>query len=142
MVLRVSRFFPEPDDRDEVRGTYDDLNLKVNELLYRRVDLEDVVTAHRLALEKAPGLGFGRYIISATTPFAQDDMAALAADAPGLVRQIYPDYEEVYARRGLENVTEPRPRIRQRPGAARPRMGAALRLPPCARLPPFRTGSA
>ncbi len=100
VVLRVSRFFPEPDDRDEVRGTYDDLNLKVNELLYRRVDLEDVVTAHRLALEKAPGLGFGRYIISATTPFAQDDMAALAADAPGLVRQIYPDYEEVYARRG------------------------------------------
>jgi UDP-glucose 4-epimerase len=100
VVLRVARFFPEPDDRDEVRDTYDDLNLKVNELLYRRVDLEDVVTAHRLALRKAPGLGFGRYIISATTPFAQDDMAALAADAPGLVRQIYPDYEEVYARRG------------------------------------------
>ena len=33
LILRTSRFFPEPDDRDEVRGAYDDLNLKVNELL-------------------------------------------------------------------------------------------------------------
>src|SRR5215468_6752639 len=39
LILRTSRFFPEPDDRDEVRNTYEDANLKVNELLYRRVDL-------------------------------------------------------------------------------------------------------
>ena len=70
LILRTSRFFPEPDDRDEVRTVYDDLNLKVNELLYRRVDLEDVVSAHQLALERAPAIGFGRYIISATTPFS------------------------------------------------------------------------
>ena len=44
LILRTSRFFPEADDRDDVRGAYDDVNLKVNELLYRRVDLEDVVT--------------------------------------------------------------------------------------------------
>ncbi len=69
LILRTSRFFPEPDDRDEVRAAYDDLNLKVNELLYRRVDIEDVVSAHRLALERAPEIGFGRYVISATTPF-------------------------------------------------------------------------
>ena len=43
LVLRTSRFFPEADDRDDVRGAYDDANVKVNELLYRRVDLEDVV---------------------------------------------------------------------------------------------------
>ena len=36
------------------------LNLKVNELLYRRVDLEDVVGAHRLALDRAPEIGFAR----------------------------------------------------------------------------------
>ncbi len=70
LILRTSRFFPEPDDRDDIRKTYDDLNIKVNELLYRRVDLEDVVTAHLLALEKAPSIGFGRYVISATTPFS------------------------------------------------------------------------
>ena len=43
LILRTSRFFPEADDRDEVRSVYDDLNIKVNELLYRRVDIEDVV---------------------------------------------------------------------------------------------------
>ena len=54
LILRTSRFFPEADDRDEVRAAYEDANLKVNELLYRRVDLADVVSAHRLALERAP----------------------------------------------------------------------------------------
>ena len=41
LVLRTSRFFPEGDDRDDVRAAYEDANLKVDELLYRRVDLED-----------------------------------------------------------------------------------------------------
>jgi UDP-glucose 4-epimerase len=100
VVLRVGRFFPEPDDRDDIRQSYEDLNMKVNELLYRRVDLEDVVTAHQRAVGKAPQLGFGRYIISATTPFGADDLAALGTDAPGLVRRFFPDYEEIYASRG------------------------------------------
>jgi UDP-glucose 4-epimerase len=100
LVLRTSRFFPEPDDRDDVRAAYEHLNLKVNELLYRRVDLEDVVTAHQLAVQKAPEIGFGRYIISATTPFSRDDVGRLSTDAPGLLRRLYPAYEEIYARRG------------------------------------------
>jgi UDP-glucose 4-epimerase len=100
VVLRVSRFFPEPDDRDDIRAAYTDLNLKVNELLYRRVDLEDVVTAHQLAVQKAPEIGFARYIISATTPFSRDDTGVLSTDAPGLVRRLYPDCDEVYAERG------------------------------------------
>src|SRR3954469_7383108 len=70
LILRTSRFFPEADDRDDVRAAYEDANLKVNELLYRRADLSDVVEAHRLALESE--LGFGRYIVSATTPFTRD----------------------------------------------------------------------
>ena len=81
LVLRTSRFFPEPDDRDEARTAFDDLNLKVNELLYRRVDLADAVQAHLDALDRAPALGFGRYIISATTPFAPSDADALHQDA-------------------------------------------------------------
>src|SRR3954466_7051676 len=100
LILRTSRFFPEADDRDEVRDRYDDANLKVNELLYRRVDLEDVVSAHRCALERVPGLGFGRYIVSATTPFAPEDLAELRADAPAVVRRRCPGYEAVYAERG------------------------------------------
>jgi nucleoside-diphosphate-sugar epimerase len=100
LILRTSRFFPEGDDRDDVRAAYDDLNLKVNELLYRRVDIADVVTAHQLAIERAPDLRFGRYIISATTPFAPDDAAELRADAPAVVRRLVPEYEDVYAQRG------------------------------------------
>jgi UDP-glucose 4-epimerase len=100
LVLRTSRFFPEGDDRDEVRTAYPDANLKVNELLYRRVDVEDVVAAHLRALEVAPQLGFGRYLISATTPFTVDDLAELRTDAPSVVRRLFPEYVDVYARLG------------------------------------------
>jgi nucleoside-diphosphate-sugar epimerase len=100
LILRTSRFFPEPDDRDEIRTAYDDLNIKVNELLYRRVDLEDAVRAHLDALSRAPALGFGRYIVSATTPFSRADAAALHADAPAVVARLFPDCPEIYARRG------------------------------------------
>jgi len=99
VILRTSRFFPEADDRDEVRHAYADANLKVNELLYRRVDIEDVVSAHRLALERAPQLGFGRYIISATTPFTPDDLPELHRDAPPVVARHVP-YEALYERLG------------------------------------------
>ncbi len=100
LILRTSRFFPEPDDRDDVRAAYPDLNIKVNELLYRRVDLEDVVSAHLLALDRAPSIGFGRYIISATTPFTRDDLSAIRADLPSVVRRLYPDFEDVFSVRG------------------------------------------
>jgi UDP-glucose 4-epimerase len=100
LILRTSRFFPEADDRDDIRATYDDANLKVCELLYRRVDLEDVVSAHRQALERAPAIGFGRYIISATTPFTQDDLLELRTNAPSAVARRVPRYRDVYAARG------------------------------------------
>jgi UDP-glucose 4-epimerase len=100
VILRTARFFPEADDRDDVREGYADLNLKVNELLYRRVDIEDVVSAHLLALDRVRDLGFGRYIVSATTPFAPEDAAELRADAPAVVRRLFPDYEGVYGERG------------------------------------------
>jgi nucleoside-diphosphate-sugar epimerase len=100
LILRTSRFFPEADDREDIRDDYDDANLKVNELLYRRVDLEDVVSAHRCALDRAPELGFGRYIVTATTPFTRDDLAELRSDAPAVVRRRVPGFEEVYARLG------------------------------------------
>ncbi len=82
LILRTSRFFPEEDDSEEIRQTYDDDNVKVNELLYRRADIEDVVSAHLLAIEKAPSISFGRYIVSATTPFNRDDLLDLRVNAP------------------------------------------------------------
>ncbi len=100
VVLRTSRFFPEGDDVDDRREAYEDANLKVNELLYRRADLQDMVDAHRAALERAPAVGFGRFIVSATTPFTRDDLAELRVDAPAVVRRRVPEWEEVYAARG------------------------------------------
>jgi len=79
---------------------YDDLNIKVNELLNRRVDIEDVVSAHLLALERAPTIGFARYIVSATTPFMPKNLAAVREDLPMVVRELFPRYEDVYARKG------------------------------------------
>jgi UDP-glucose 4-epimerase len=100
IILRTSRFFPEKDDDKAARETYDDANLKVNEFLYRRADIEDVVTAHLLAMQKAPMLGFGRYIISATTPFTPDDLQALRSNPSAVVRRHVPCYEMEYRRRG------------------------------------------
>ena len=106
LVLRTSRFFPEEDDSPAIRQAYGDDNVKVNEFLHRRVDLEDVVDAHLLAMGKALSIGFGRYIISATTPFHRDDLIDLRENAPQVVRQRIPDYEEVYARRGWKMFPE------------------------------------
>jgi nucleoside-diphosphate-sugar epimerase len=100
VVLRTSRFFPELDDRDDVRAEYCDANLKANEFLYRRVDIDDIVRAHLLAIARAPALGFQRYIVTATTPFTLVDLPRLATDAPAVVRQLYPDFADVYARLG------------------------------------------
>lgn len=100
LVLRTSRFFPEEDDSADTRASYADANSKVNELLYRRVDIQDVVDAHLLALDKAPSLGFDKFIVSATPPFQPADMTRLRSDAPGVVEQYCPSYVAEYRRRG------------------------------------------
>jgi nucleoside-diphosphate-sugar epimerase len=99
IILRTSRFFPEEDDDAAIRNAYENANVKLNELLYRRVDLQDVVDAHVLALGRAPGIGFARYIISATTPFRPEDMPALRVNASGVVQRRVPEYD-TYTGRG------------------------------------------
>ncbi|MDQ0470676.1 NAD-dependent epimerase/dehydratase family protein [Labrys wisconsinensis] len=100
VVLRTSRFFPEADDDAGVRGRYALANAQANEMLHRRVDIADVVSAHLLAVERAPALGFGRYIVSATTPFTEDDLAGLRQDAPAVVHRLFPDCAALFAARG------------------------------------------
>jgi UDP-glucose 4-epimerase len=100
IVLRTSRFFPEEDDRAEMRAAYGDDNAKVNELLYRRVDIADVVNAHVAAIERAAAIGFGRYIVSAPTPFVEGEMRELRDDAPAVTARHVPEYAGVYAARG------------------------------------------
>ena len=100
VILRTSRFFPEEDDDPIARAAFSDANLKANEFLYRRVAIEDVVEAHLIALDRAPSIGFGKYIVSATTPFRREDAARLRTDAAALVRERVPGWEDEYARRG------------------------------------------
>jgi nucleoside-diphosphate-sugar epimerase len=100
VVLRTSRFFPEADDDETVSAAYELANVQVNELLNRRIDLEDVVAAHRLALDQAPRIGFGRYIVSATTPFTPADAPMLRRDAAAVTRGLFSDCEAIYAARG------------------------------------------
>lgn len=99
IVLRTSRFFPEEDDNKNMREAYADDNLKANEYLFRRVDIEDAVSAHIAAIAPAQSIRFGKYIISATTPFSKKDMAELRDNAPSVVKKLFPAYEEGYKKR-------------------------------------------
>jgi nucleoside-diphosphate-sugar epimerase len=97
IVLRTGRFFPEEDD------THRDLsgeNMKANEFLHRRTTVEDVAEAHVVALERAPEVGFGTYIISAPTPFRREDSEALKLDAASVIADIFPESAALYAARG------------------------------------------
>ncbi len=106
LILRTSRFFPEADDHADTREAYADENIKANEYLYRRVALDDVVSAHLLAMERAAEIGFDRYIVSATTPFTRDDLAGLRINAPTIVKRYAPGFEEQYAKRGWKMFTD------------------------------------
>lgn len=100
VILRTSRFFPEPDDDPRISGSYSTGNVQANEMLYRRVDIADVVQAHRCALAKAGKIGFGRFIISATTPFDRRDLGELRVDAPAVIRRHRPSFDDRYLAQG------------------------------------------
>ncbi|KAK4452850.1 NAD dependent epimerase/dehydratase family protein [Podospora aff. communis PSN243] len=103
VVLRTSRFFPEGDDDDERREAMEDANLKVCELAYRRVDIEDVVRACVCALRKAKEVRFGKYIISAPPPVVEkteEVLRGLDEDAARVVKGAVPAAEAVFAERG------------------------------------------
>ena len=96
-VLRTSRFFPEDDDT--IRGIHGE-NLKATELLYRRLTVEDAAEAHLVALEN--NSGFEVFVISAPTPFARGDVAALKSGAADVIAGYFPDAPALFARRGWQ----------------------------------------
>ncbi len=99
LILRTSRFFPEIDDDPVQAESYADENIKANEFLYRRVAIDDAVSAHLLALEHAAEIGFDRFIISATTPFSFEDLLTLRDDAPSVLQRKVPSYAHEYDKR-------------------------------------------
>jgi len=97
IALRVSRFFPEDDDTHAVPAGE---NLKANEFLGRRLTVEDCAAAHIAALDAAPRVGWGLYVVSAPPPFTRADAARLKADAAGLIAERFPEAPALYAARG------------------------------------------
>jgi len=100
VILRCARFFPEPDDSAAARASFSDANLKANEFLHRRLDLEDAARAHIDALGAAPALGFGRYILSAPTPLQPEDAAALRHDPATVIEARVPGTKALWSRLG------------------------------------------
>jgi nucleoside-diphosphate-sugar epimerase len=97
VVLRTARFFPEDDDTHrELTGP----NLKANEFLHRRLTVEDAASAHLLALERAPSIGFDIFVISAPTPFTRSESEALKHDAASVVARKFPEAPTLYQQRG------------------------------------------
>lgn len=99
IILRTGRFFPEEDDTHRALSGE---NMKANELLHRRLTVEDAARAHLVALEKAPEIGCDTFILSAPTPFARAEAAELKADAPAVIARHFPDAAALYARRGWQ----------------------------------------
>ena len=99
-ILRTSRFFPEDDDSATARESFTQDNLQALELLHRRADIADMASAHLLAIERAAEAGVGPFIVSATTPFTEADLAALGCDAGAVVRALFPESEALFAARG------------------------------------------
>jgi UDP-glucose 4-epimerase len=99
MILRTARFFPEEDDMAHAIP-HSEPNTKINELLFRRLTVEDAAEAHVAALDRAPALGFDTFIISAPTPFSPEDCAGLIVDAPAVVARYFPHYRDIYTRLG------------------------------------------
>jgi nucleoside-diphosphate-sugar epimerase len=100
IVLRTSRFFPEEDDTPH--GALSGPNMKANEFLHRRLTVEDAAAAHLVALDRAPELGFETFVVSAPTPFAPSDAAALKVDAARVIERYFPDAVGLYAQRGWQ----------------------------------------
>jgi UDP-glucose 4-epimerase len=99
-VLRVGRFYPESDvAASDGAKPFDDLNEKINDLLYRRIDLLDVVEAHLAVLGKSP-VSFRRYVVSAPSPFGSGHLERLRTGLPALLTELEPEWAAVYASLG------------------------------------------
>lgn len=128
-ILRTGRFFPEDDDTHEAPGGE---NLKANELLNRRLTVEDAAAAHLAALDAAPEIGCDTFILSAPPPFAREDAGELARDARAVIARHHPDAADLYAARGwvlpetIDRVYDPSRAARRFGWRARTDFGSVL----------------
>ena len=107
------------------RSSSPSANTKANEYLFRRLTVEDAASAHIVALDRAPQIGFDTFIISALTPFSPEDCEQLMEYAPLVVRPLLPALSRDLRPPRLDDVRLHRPGLRFEQGDAPPR----LRLP-------------
>lgn len=88
VTLRASRFFVE---EDLVEISLSRENLRVNELLGRRVALEDLVQAHLLAMARAQELKGQMFILSAPVQISRQE-----AESAELLSKRFPLGPEIY----------------------------------------------
>ena len=131
LILRTSRFFPEDDDRDDVRAAYDGRQPQGQRAALPPRRPRGRGRARTCSRSSArPTLGFGRYIVSATTPFTRErPRRAARRRARGRARACSPTPTRLFERARLAHVPQHRARLRQRARPRRARLGAALRLP-------------
>ena len=98
VILRPARFFHR--DLLEHSNRFTQANHRANEFLNRRASVDDVATAHVLALEKADFLKSDLMIVSAPSPFKMSDCEELASNAPAVVERYFPTYASAYSQRG------------------------------------------
>lgn len=109
-ILRTGRIFPNDDD---MQAGPSGPNMKANELLNRRLTVEDAAAAHLAALEAAPRIGCDTFILSAPPPFAREEARELVRNARAVIARHYPDAAELYAAEGwvlpktIERVYDP-----------------------------------
>jgi len=97
IALRTGRFFPEEDD---THRTLSGENMKANELLNRRLTVEDAAAAHVAALERDGLDGYQLYLASAPTPFDRADVSELRRDAAAVIARYFPEAPALYAAKG------------------------------------------
>ncbi len=68
--------------------------------ILRRLTVEEAAEAHVTALERAPDVGFGTFVISAPPPFERTDAEELKRDAAAVVARRFPDAPDLYAAQG------------------------------------------
>lgn len=97
IAIRTGRFFPEEDDTHRALSGE---NMKANELLNRRLTVEDAAAAHVAALERDGLDGYHLYLASARTPFDRADAADLRRDAAAVIARYFPEAPALYAAKG------------------------------------------
>ena len=128
VILRTSRFFPEPDDDALISGNYPTGNVQANEMLYRRVDLADVVQAHLCALDRAPGDRVRPVHRQRNHPVHPGGSGGPAFGRAGRRAAPLSRLRNPLCRAWLADVSWNQPGVRESPCSPGSRLGAAVRL--------------